>query len=59
VPEVIARVQQRDAAWAREDWENAPEMSGPEPFEIPVPAAGFHRHKRPRFVLGWLRFWEA
>ncbi|HMG61395.1 MAG TPA: hypothetical protein VK599_00460 [Streptosporangiaceae bacterium] len=52
VPEVIARAQQRDSAWAREDWENAPEMSGPEPFEISVPAAGFHRQERPVIIAG-------
>jgi hypothetical protein len=52
VREAIARAQQRDAAWAREDWENAPEMSGPEPFEVPVPAAGFHRQERPVIVAG-------
>lgn len=53
--EAIARAQQRDAAWAREDWENAPEMSEPEPFGIPVLSAGFHRQERPVIIAGQQR----
>jgi hypothetical protein len=30
-------------------------MSGPEPFEIPVPAAGFHCQERPVIIAGQQR----
>jgi len=54
VGEAIVRAGQRDAAWEREDWENAPEMSGSEPFEGPVqaPVPGFDHVERPVIVAG-------
>jgi hypothetical protein len=50
--EAIARAGQRDAAWARGDWEDAAEMSGAEPFEVPVPPTGFDRQERRVVVAG-------
>lgn len=50
--EAIVRAERRDAAWARGDWENAPEMSGPEHFEIPAPPSGFDRQEHPVTAAG-------